>query len=1004
MLVELPNGRGVGSVLAIEGDRCRVSLFHSIQHIEARDLPLGDLRRAFIGPQTRVYTMAAGGQWHVGRIKGYDPAAAPFLEYFVRFPNDRTAELPESQLRVRVFEPHADPAEVLAAGGGETQFLHDRRWTALTTSVRLRAAAQGLSGALSSEVELAPHQLSAVRRVLTDPVPRYLLADEVGMGKTIEAGVIARQYLIDDPSRRVEVLAPEPLVAQWRTELCQRCGLDDFGDAVTVRPSCELENVLVPDLLIIDEAHNLLGDPGLGRRLTELSHAAPRLLLLSATPALGDPNDLLALLHLLDPAQYAASDLPKLEARLALGRDLGRILLTLTDDAPAFLLKRSLQDLTARLPDDDAVAEVAAAFSRDEGDSEQLGDLRQHLADTYRVHQRLIRARRRDADLYFQPRGVDDDGRRQHLMEEVDEDQRWPEILAGLEDFRDRLLEETSNPSAAAQCFIDQLDGIGDGAGLVGGPPVPSSLASALSAEAGPRTRIEVAVDVVAGTLRRLKQQGQSTPKLVVFATHAGAVDALAGALTGCGHGIAVLMASTPSAEVEAGVRSFRDDPACEVLVCDRSGEEGLNLGFADAILHLDLPFSVTRIEQRIGRLDRFGRSKRLVRQRVLLPSDDDASYWAAWLEVLRDGFGIFESSTSDVQFILPQLEAELATAVLERGADGLRAMIPMVRDRLAAARRAADEQHALDAVALADGGASLAEAIEDAEADEPTLQSATEQWLVGALQLQREPMDGDQVCYRWTQDTLIPRSPWEAEFGADLHHPLTWRRRVAVRRGVPLLRPGSRLIDAMERHLRWDDRGSAFATWRVDPDVPGDDIAWLGFRLCFVIEPRLDHSLAIFQQADQEGLSRRAQRFLPAQTVELNLDVEGGLAPAPLAPILAKPYTDNVRPQGGRDFNLCSRPALFESVMPAASFAQLCREMRDRAHEAIRRDPDLVAQIQAAERGARADARRWARRGGDDGARAAELVVEAVVNPRLRLDSMGFFVLSRNPPATRRP
>ena len=174
------------------------------------------------------------------------------------------------------------------------------------------------------------------------------------------------------------------------------------------------------------------------------------------------------------------------------------------------------------------------------------------------------------------------------------------------------------------------------------------------------------------------------------------------------------------------------------MLLCDRSGEEGLNLNFADAILHVDLPFSVTRMEQRIGRLDRFGRSKAMLRQRVLLPSDDDISPWVAWLEVLTDGFGIFETSTSDVQFVLPQLEADLAGAFLTRGADGLRDMIGQVRERIATARRAADEQYALDAVALSDDGADLAMRIEDAEADEPALQAAVEQWLVSALQLKR--------------------------------------------------------------------------------------------------------------------------------------------------------------------------------------------------------------------------------------------------------------------------
>ena len=79
-----------------------------------------------------------------------------------------------------------------------------------------------MSALFSSIIELEPHQVEVVRRVLQDPVKRYLLADEVGLGKTIEAGVLIRQYVQDDPDHRIVVLVPAPLIAQWRGERCRR--------------------------------------------------------------------------------------------------------------------------------------------------------------------------------------------------------------------------------------------------------------------------------------------------------------------------------------------------------------------------------------------------------------------------------------------------------------------------------------------------------------------------------------------------------------------------------------------------------------------------------------------------------------------------------------------------------------------------------------------------------------------------------------------------------------
>ena len=68
---------------------------------------------------------------------------------------------------------------------------------------------------MSSGVELHEHQVRAARRVLLDPVRRYVLADEVGLGKTIEAGMILRQIMLETPRTRAVVLAPDHLVPQW---------------------------------------------------------------------------------------------------------------------------------------------------------------------------------------------------------------------------------------------------------------------------------------------------------------------------------------------------------------------------------------------------------------------------------------------------------------------------------------------------------------------------------------------------------------------------------------------------------------------------------------------------------------------------------------------------------------------------------------------------------------------------------------------------------------------
>ncbi len=1011
MFVELPDRRGFGKVLKAHDDSCEVRLFHSIDHSEVVQYDPAAVERAFLSPQTRVYVRTREG-WRFGRVQGFDPATAPWITYTVRFPNNVVGDFDEQALEVRVFDPHADPSEVLAHGGGETQFLHDRRWRALSSGVKLRGAAQGQTALLSSSIELAPHQIAACRRVLTDPVQRYLLADEVGMGKTIEAGVIARQCLIDDPRRRVHIFVPASLTDQWRMEMRDRCGAEDFRDGLEIHDHAQLARDLgAIDLLIVDEVHGLLANPGDYAALRDKAHAAPRLLLLSATPELGDTRRLLDLLHLIDPKTYGADDLEKLQARVDLGRDLGRLLMGLAEGQREFLVRRVALDLAARLRGDPKVQNLALEIAGNAGGPRAAAaELRLHLAENYRVHHRLIRARRGDAPVFFRARGQVVDGRRDHLREEVDEDYRWTDVVAALEDWRSDLRLETDEPACAdttakmADRFMRAVEAIGfDPADLARARAfldLPAGLAAVLAQDGGDRGRDVIGKESLLSLRDRIRRAGEPHPKIVVFASRQARADAFVDHLDD--PGVVLLTQASNGFKGEEAIRRFRDDPAVWALVTDTAGEEGLNLNFADAILHLDLPFSVSRMEQRIGRLDRFGRSKSQVRQRILLPNDDDASPWAAWQELLVEGFGVYERSASDVQFVLGALENEIALALLERGAEGLRDMVPVVRARLEEARRAADEQYALDAIALADDAAGLPEALEDAEANETDLQAAAEGWLVSALQFQRRSIGDDDATfdYLWTKDTLVPKYPWKDEFTPAHARPLTWRRSVSTHRDAALLRPGARLIDTMDRFLRWEDRGSAFATWRVDPRVATQGVGWLGFRLCFVIEPAVPSDLDLFGAIDAGGLARRAQAFLPPWTHSLHLDLAGVAPDERVLSVLERPYESGVRLEGGADINLGSRPALMARVIDPALFIGACRDARQRAEAALRRDADFLAKVEAARGRAQQDRARRIATLGPSEVHAADVLLEAVTKPRVRLDSMGFFVLSGAPPA----
>ena len=200
MLVELPGRKGIGKLLSTNNGRCVVSIFYSILSSVEIACDTNGVARAFLSRQTRAYVFD-DERMRVGRIIDYFQQANGLITYEVRFPNGKQSDFSEIDLFVRPWNVPEDPAEMLAARCGESQYLHDRRQAAVAALLKLRSASQGMTALLSAGVEFVPHQIAAVRRVLNDPIQRYLLADEVGLGKTIEAGLIIRQHLIDNPAQ-----------------------------------------------------------------------------------------------------------------------------------------------------------------------------------------------------------------------------------------------------------------------------------------------------------------------------------------------------------------------------------------------------------------------------------------------------------------------------------------------------------------------------------------------------------------------------------------------------------------------------------------------------------------------------------------------------------------------------------------------------------------------------------------------------------------------------------
>lgn len=994
--------------------------------------------------QMRVFVESEEG-WRMGRVRMEFDRPGGGFDYDIQFPNQKKEEIPGENLFVRCLAPFDDPTAMLSNGAAETQFWHDRRAAFGMQLLAQRAASRGLYALLSSAIELVPHQIEVARRVLEDPLQRYVLADEVGMGKTIEAGLIIRQTLLTNDQATIWVATPATLVQQWKRELDRKFYIGEFDDRIKIysyEAMAERDDAS-PTMLIVDEAHHVVTQT-LPRWLELHGMAADRLLLLSATPSLSNSRILLRLLQLIDHGAYAGLTDAEFDRRLSEREQLGIFLRGFRADTSPILLRQRLKQLEVRFAADSEAIQLGVAIgeSLERGDPNQLrlniANLRSHIADVYRIHQRLVRTRRDDAAPWaFRRRGAQvdalGDGDLSHVLQTWVDEQSTSALAELLEQWRVEL--GTMYPPGSAerfafrQAFVRLFDALSSGASAFcaawqllpkafNGSEWNALLATAMgatvvAATSGSRGR-QIAQAIVK-SLGQVRVWQHGRPRVVVFGSNPDDLNQCAEALRR-EFGTSAVMIANSALRADGDIATaFNLDPNAEILLCGRAEEEGLNLHFADLLVHLDLPLSPERIEQRIGRLDRFGRKEDVVKQRVILPGlpDETGSYWDAWFDVLANGLHIFNGPISDMQFVLGELTDELAETLLEGGASGLRQRIDAVRRRFSQEREHLDNQYALDRVLQdEDEATAFCRNLEDCEADEPELGNDAKRWMDECLKFQFDGGIANSFTVNWEPEyTLLPVHPWAMLFRRGLKGRKTFKRRIAIASEKPtqLLRVGAALYVAAERHLRWEDRGTAFATWRIEPSV--GDTTWLAFKLCFRIEGRLPDAIN-----GTEGTSLRARLdgYLPPwmETLYVGSDLQIIRDPATVE-ILSRPYSGgNMR---GGDLNLGSRPELLERVVSAAMFSRLCRTVREESQTWLQQQEGFLRTLGSAVTRGTTDLERRRRRlelrrsalekeGATEIGLAREielneLLIEVLDKPQIRLDSIGAIVVSGQSP-----
>lgn len=345
--------------------------------------------------------------------------------------------LRELELSVEVQQP--DPFAELALGrpGPPRDFTARQRAHALKALGRSQAQ-RGLGAA---RVELLPHQLFVAERVARMWRPRVLLADEVGLGKTVEAGLIAVRLAALGRVESLAVVAPRALVGQWLAEFYRR-----FARPLTLFDA-EWEDELPQDLLIpaddldflpqdfsrhlliVDEAHHYAQEES----LVELARRSRAVLFLSATPSLGGEGQLFRLLHILDPMRY-----PDEHSLQRVGHRWGEVAKLARSIEEGVKQKPLAAELKRLFPEEKDLAGLAAPKHHKE--------LLERLVDRHGLGRSLIRNRRRRLHGLFAGREVQP----HQLHAEQSKEQFLVELLKQLAQEQKKALVMVSTPSDVA--------------------------------------------------------------------------------------------------------------------------------------------------------------------------------------------------------------------------------------------------------------------------------------------------------------------------------------------------------------------------------------------------------------------------------------------------------------------------------------------------------------------------------------------------------------------------
>lgn len=561
-----------------------------------------------------------------------------------------------------------------------------------------------ISSLKASKTLFRAYQFKPLLKFLNSPTRRILVADEVGLGKTIEAGHIMLELKARKELKNVLIVCPKSLQYKWKAELLEKFGLefkvydstkdltdDLFSGTRHVRAIINYERIRLKEnkdkdeytttknksinlieylienpcrfsMVLCDEAHKLRNRNTQTYKGAEIIMGnTDSALFLTATPVMIDEENLYNLLHLLDSKRYFNYQIFK--NRIEENKPFIEALSLLNSNQSLTCIKEKL--LTASISsrfvnsDEEEIYSISSLISDvykndplfqeilnllDQSDSNALRARLQYLISSMSVMNTVFsRTRKRE------------------VIKDMSQAERNPHVVkvnlyAAEREEYDKVIEEYKDDNSYEDYWGEEKMTQGGALGLVTKKrQVASSVWAYLNDESDldkgidkfsnyPDAKVDKIVKVLNAVFRG------SSKKLVIFALFRKTLKYLAIRLKRAGFNSLIIHGQVSSEDRNNILHQFKTDNNTQILLSSEVGSEGLDMQFCNSMVNYDLPWNPMVVEQRIGRIDRFGQKAKVVNIYNFIVSD---SIQEMIYMRLLDRIGIFKGTVGDMETIL---------------------------------------------------------------------------------------------------------------------------------------------------------------------------------------------------------------------------------------------------------------------------------------------------------------------------------------------------------------